>query len=137
MTTKLGEEITLQSGNTLRVQKASFNNANTLTNTIIDRLGGLLGTATSDAEIAPVLISGLSKIISDSEVQSQIISCFQGCLYNNQNLKKDTFEDVEARKDYIEVLIIVAEANVKDFLPENPFVMLKTRLSDLATKFQK
>ena len=137
MTTKLGKEITLQSGNTLRVQKASFNNANTLTNTIIDRLGGLLGTATSDAEIAPVLISGLSKIISDSEVQNQIISCFQGCLYNNQNLTKDTFEDVEARKDYIEVLIIVAEANVKDFLPENPFVMLKTRLSDLATKFQK
>ena len=137
MTTKLGEEITLQSGNTLRVQKASFDKANTLTNTIIDRLGGLLGTATSDAEIAPVLISGLSKIISDSEVQNQIISCFQGCLYNNQNLTKDTFEDVEARKDYIEVLIIVAEANVKDFLPENPFVMLKTRLSDLATKFQK
>lgn len=137
MTTKLGKEITLQSGNTLRVQKASFDKANTLTNTIIDRLGGLLGTATSDAEIAPVLISGLSKIISDSEVQNQIISCFQGCLYNNQNLTKDTFEDVEARKDYIEVLIIVAEANVKDFLPENPFVMLKTRLSDLATKFQK
>lgn len=137
MTTKLGEEITLQSGNTLRVQKASFDKALTLTNTIIDRLGGLLGTATSDAEIAPILISGLSKIISDSKVQNQVISCFQGCLYNNQNLTKDTFEDVEARKDYIEVLIIVAEANVKDFLPENPFVMLKTRLSDLATKFQK
>jgi hypothetical protein len=137
MTTKLGEEITLQSGNTLRVQKASFDKANTLTNTIIDRLGGLLGEATSDADIAPILISGLSKIISDSKVQNEIISCFQGCLYNNQNLTKGTFEDVEARKDYIEVLIIVAEGNVKDFLPENPFVMLKTRLSDLATKFQK
>lgn len=137
MTTKLGSEIKLHSGNILRVQKAGLSQALALTNTIIDRLGGLLGTASADAEIAPVLISGLSKIISNSEVQNQILACFQGCLYNNQNLTKDTFEDVEARKDYIEVLIIVAEANVKDFLPENPFVMLKTRLSDLATKFQK
>ena len=65
----------------------------------------------------PYNAPNLIKVLSDSEVQKLVIACFQGCLYNNQNLTKDTFEDVEARKDFLQVLLFVGVANVQDFLP--------------------
>ena len=53
-----------------------------------------------------------------------------------ENLSQDTFEAVEARKDFLEVLILVARANVEDFLPPTLGAMLKDRLGDLVKKYQ-
>ena len=138
--TTLGDAIILQSGNKLRIQKTNLDNATALLDTLIDKFskafGGTAAKEGHNGEVIEAILNGVSSVATDKKMREQIIACFQGCTYNDENLSQDTFEAVEARKDFLEVLILVARANVEDFLPPTLGAMLKDRLGDLVKKYQ-
>ena len=138
--TTLGDPIELQSGNKLRVQKASLDKATALLDTLTDKFstafGGTAAKEGHNGEVIQAILNGISSVATDKKMRDQIITCFQGCTYNDENLSKDTFEAVEARKDFLEVLIVVGRANVEDFLPPTLGAMLKARVGDLVKKYQ-
>ena len=138
--TTLGPEIELQSGNKLRVQKTNLDNATALLDTLIDKFstafGGTAAKEGHNGEVIEAILNGVSSVATDKKMRDQIIACFRGCTYNDENLSKDTFEAVEAREDFLEVLIIVGRANVEDFLPPTLGAMLKNRVGDLVKKYQ-
>ena len=138
--TTLGNEIVLQSGNKLRIQKTNLDNATALLDTLIGKFskafGGTAAKQGHDGEVIEAILDGVSSVATDKKMRDQIIACFRGCTYNDENLSKDTFEAVEAREDFLEVLILVARANVEDFLQPTLGAMLKSRLGDLMKSYQ-
>ena len=138
--TTLGDAIILQSGNKLRIQKTNLDNATALLDTLIDKFskafGGTAAKEGHNGEVIEAILNGVSSVATDKKMRDQIIACFQGCTYNDESLSKETFNNVSARADFLEVLILVARANVEDFLPPTLGVMLKARVGDLVKKYQ-
>jgi hypothetical protein len=52
---------------------------------------------------------------SSVEVEGALFKCLERCLYGNNKITRDTFEPVEAREDYYEIVIACLKVNLLPF----------------------
>jgi hypothetical protein len=53
--------------------------------------------------------------LSSSKIEAALNKCIERALYNDLKIGKDTFEDVEARQDYIPLCFEIAKENIAPF----------------------
>jgi len=124
------EEITLKSGNVLKVNVAPFIDAIRLTNIVAKAFSqrGLDFKIDRDTELKfetlfnknpDAFVKGLADIVFEEFVMNVVFKCAERCIYvkNGVSLKinQDTFEDEEAREDFYEIMYKIAYANIKPF----------------------
>lgn len=73
------------------------------------------------------LLDLVLSVDSDDEVEKALFKCLERCTYNGEKITKDTFEDVEARGDYYEIVIHCLKENLAPF-----FRPLLSKLKKLA-----
>jgi hypothetical protein len=73
---------------------------------------------------------------SDKDIEHYVWECMKKAHYNKLPITKDTFEDVRARQDYIQVLFEVTKENVTPFT-SGLYAPLKELMALMASKDQK
>ena len=66
-------------------------------------------------EQAGVLKNIFCASLASSALHQALLKCALRCTYNSLKVEPATFQDVKSREDYLEVLYLVAEANLKPF----------------------
>lgn len=135
------EEITLKSGNVLKVNVAPFIDAIRLTNIVAKAFSqrGLDFKIDRDTELKfetlfnknpDAFVKGLADIVFEEFVMNVVFKCAERCIYvkNGVSLKinQDTFEDEEAREDFYEIMYKIAYANIKPFFANLLTVLSQT-----------
>ena len=128
-------EVTLISGAVLKGSIAEFAVGLELYQSMISVLGDVDIDPQDELNIK-LLKSLMSKILSDKNLEKSIWACMSRMTYNDQKITKDTFEPIEARQDYIEVLKEVALFNAAPFT-KNLFVQFQTLLEMLEKNFSQ
>jgi len=107
-------KIDLPSGAALRATPADFTKARELYQVLARELTKI--NVRADDEINVNLIKNCFLIlISSKELEEAIWGCMDRALYNDVKIDIDTFADVDARQDYIEILKEVAMFNIAPF----------------------
>lgn len=110
-------EVKLPSGAVLKVQAASFEDAKTLYQAVLEESKSL--EFKSGLDVSELLKSLLAYTFASKRIESALWVCFQNCIYNggagDLKIDKDTFQKVEAREDYPIVCLEVAEENIRPF----------------------
>ena len=124
------EEITLKSGNVLKVNVAPFIDAIRLTNIVAKAFSqrGLDFKIDRDTELKfetlfnknpDAFVKGLADIVFEEFVMNVVFKCAERCIYVKRGvslkINPDTFEDEEAREDFYEIMYKIAYANIKPF----------------------
>lgn len=73
---------------------------------------------------------------SSEKVEKALFVCLERCLYNGEKVTAETFEPVEARKDYYEIIIECLKGNLGPFF-EPLFLRLKKLLEQPKISIQK
>jgi len=124
------QDITLKSGNVLKFSVASFIDSIRLTNIIAKAFSqrGLNIKLDRDTELSfqglfeknpDAFIKGLMDVIFEEFVMDVVFKCAEKCIYVKKGVSMkvtaETFEDEEARKDFYEVMLKIAQENIKPF----------------------
>ena len=98
-------EITLSTGSKLLIKLASF------------EAGMALMQAVSKASAGSPTDSSLGSmaLVSNRDVRDALFACFNGCVLNGVKITRDTFEEENARADYILVALEVITKNLEVF----------------------
>ena len=111
-------EVKLDSGSTLKVAPAAFPASKRLYQAILKEMKGV--QIYSLAELPTVLKDVFCLGFASPEIEKCLYECFKNCTIDSGGgeirITEDSFERVEARQDYIQVCIEVAEENVRPFL---------------------
>lgn len=124
-------EFTGVNGDNIIINPASFKDAFELKNSIEEALKGqqfdLLkkGVSLQNIDIAPLIQLVLS-IDSSDRFNTALFKCLEKCLYGQEKIKESTFEKVENRADYYNIVIECVKLNISPF-----FVGLISRLKDM------
>lgn len=107
-------EVSLPSGSVLSVAAAPFAVAKALHQAVLREVKGISfkGTDDSLSFIKEFVCAGLSS----QEVDKALTECLKRCLYNGLKIDADTFEPIEARQDYIPVVLEVVQDNIGPFV---------------------
>lgn len=116
--------ITLKSGNTLEVQTADFEPAFQLFQVSSAEIGDLLSvlkvsslSTAMNQDIDPsVLLGAICRLISSKPVIDGVWECLKPCIYNGQKITRTSFQDEEARSDFLPCVVEVFKANVFPFI---------------------
>jgi hypothetical protein len=73
---------------------------------------------------------------SDENVHNSIFKCLERCLYNKEKITIETFEPLEARADYYEVIFSCLKANLMPFF-KTLFSELKEKQTNKKNESQK
>ncbi len=73
---------------------------------------------------------------SSEQVEKAVFVCLKRCLYNGEKITPETFEPIEARKDYYEIIIECLQGNLSPFF-EPLFLKLKKLLGQPKIAAQK
>lgn len=130
-------EFISKSGVKIRIDPASFKDALKLKTDIekaliknnvdvanIDVDFDKLGKGNIDFAFITSISKYLMIIDSDENVHRSIFKCLERCLYKDLKITEETFEDIEARVDYYEILTNCIKENMLPFL-KTLFVDLK------------
>lgn len=135
-------EIQLESGNTVKIEAASWGDAinlhdkisKTLLSNNID-LGNIEIPESSndknDLSLVNTFMKAILAVSGDESVRKSIFKCLQRCLYNGEKITEQTFENPEARKDYYPVIVACITENISPLL-EGVFSGLKPVLQGKA-----
>lgn len=123
------DPITLKSGNLLAIGLAPFSVANKLLKTVARELTSVsfdLDLGNVDlAHISPKDINTLKnaafQLLQSDVVEAAVLGCMERCLYNGQKITAKTFEDENARADYLPVAWEVMKANLTPFFKNLAF----------------
>lgn len=114
-------EITTQSGAEVKINAADFLVSMQLKSAIIRAL------RESDLDLAQIDLDNLTKssiepivqailsIDSNEQVEASLFKCLARCTYDGEKISKDTFEPVERRGDYYEIVIACLKENLLPF----------------------
>ncbi len=61
------------------------------------------------------LINLFATVDSNPEVEKALFTCLERCAYDKQKIIRDTFEDLEARASYYEIVIACVKENLLPF----------------------
>lgn len=114
-------EVKLPSGAVLKVQAAPFAEAKTLFQAIMAEARGV--SIGEQQDMGNLLKTVLMTAFCSPAIELALAICLARCVYNkgrpgagDLKIDKDTFEDHEAREDYVLVCMEVAEENISPFL---------------------
>jgi len=114
-------ELTTASGAEVRINVADFITSMKLKKAIVEAVKD------SDIDIASIDLDKLEVGAIDSilqviltadcseKVNEAIFKCLERCTYNSKKINKETFEPVEAREDYYEIIIACLKENLTPF----------------------
>lgn len=109
-------EITVPSGSKVVINVGGFEDTIALKNAIIREASknGALGSLNFSSDISK-LASLAALVDSSPEVYAAIWPCLSRCTYDGEKITKKTFEPVEARKDFYDIVIECVKVNVTPF----------------------
>lgn len=121
------QKFMLQSGKILELSYAPVETAlNLLKSVMIEcKNAGLNLKIGSDESIGQVLANNqaaLLNVLSSDEVLEAVKECSERNLYDKQRFNMSLFDDVEARGDFIPVMIVTALENLRPFFPGHHIV---------------
>lgn len=108
-------EVVLPSGAKLKITPSSFAVAKELFQAVTEELKELNISATTEIDInlfKDLFCTGLSS----KKIEKCLWECIKKATYNDLKITEDTFEPVEAREDYIQVMFEVAKENIAPFM---------------------
>lgn len=132
------QEFTTASGAQVKMAVASFQDATALKNAILKELKNAGIKIERKQEINIELLESLLPFIvgfeTSPEVNNALFKCLERCLYNDAKITKETFEEVEARSDYYEIVGRCIYTNLFPFFKNLP--SLFTELVQKMPSFQ-
>ncbi len=112
-------EITLPSGAIAKIDAAPWDDAIALKAAIARELSGADLSALKfdpNAEVDVGQFAKLALLVDSSKpVMDAIFKCLARCTYDGQRITKETFERVEARKDFYDVAFACLQENIGPF----------------------
>lgn len=78
------------------------------------------------------IIQAILTIDSSDKVDESLFKCLARCTYNGEKITKETFESVEARKDYYEIIIACLKENLAPFF--EPLILKLNSLQEKMTQ---
>ena len=127
------KEITLPSGATLKITLAPFAEGKALHAAFLEELGSL--KVDGEAEAWNLYKDMFCMGFSSKKIDKALEACLKRVLYNNKHIDDQTFEPVEAREDYMVVLLEVAQHNLAPFLKNLSLAL--SRISESLSNIQK
>jgi hypothetical protein len=117
------KEVTLESGATLIMSDVPFAEARELEVAVASEFRKL--KLDPQAEIDVNFIKDIAlTAVSSKEIELALWKCLGRCTYNGNRIKKETFEPDEAREDFHQVCLEVAQHTLAPFM-KNLFARLK------------
>lgn len=101
----------------LKINMASFEDAwelQRVVSNVAKKEGIKISDLTSPDRLDKIVNFALS-VNGDKEVFNALWACLARCLYNGEKITKATFDDAEARKDYLPVITKCIEVNLEPF----------------------
>lgn len=92
---------------------------------------GLTVPVKSGDELPNTLKDIFCASLASKELHGLLMVCANKCTYNGLKIEQSMFQSVKAREDYLEVLYLVAEANLKPFTKS-----LYARFKDILSKIE-
>lgn len=112
------KEITLSSGNVLKITPGSFAESKALYQAILEEFKTVELKASSD--VAEIFKNMVCVGFASKKIDMCLDNCFKRCTYNcgkgDLKIDKDSFEPVECRQDYVQVCVEVVKENIEPFL---------------------
>ena len=129
MDNKQGKEFTMPSGAKLHVSMASFEDADTLKNAILQAANGLkvtqeilgidMAKLSSDPDALTQMLGTLISAATSPTIKNAMFRCAARASYDNRKIDNALFDDPEvgekAREDYYAICMRIAEVNVLPF----------------------
>lgn len=107
-------EIVLASGAKLHITLSPFKDAKALYQALLEEARTLKLDAEAEADFN-FFKDVFCTAFSSKRVETALEKCFERCTYNDKRITADTFEPAEAREDYMQVCLEVAQHNVHPF----------------------
>lgn len=109
-------DLIVSSGAKVVINVADFEDTIALKNSIVREASKnvALDAISLSSDIARLAVLAAT-VDSSPEVYAAIWPCLSRCTYNGEKITKKTFEPVEARKDYYDILIECVKVNVSPF----------------------
>lgn len=135
-------ELTTASGAEVKINVADFITSMKLKKAVVEAV------KESDVDVSSIDLNNLKigaidsilQIIltadSSDKVEDAIFKCLARCTYNDTKITRDTFEPVEARKDYYEIVIACLKENLTPFF-EAPLLKLNSLQEKIMPNNQK
>lgn len=124
-----------QNGVDLVIKPADFISAMKLKNAVLKAVKES-GVDISKIDLEKINAASLQPIIevvlsadTSEDVEKAIFKCLERCTYNGERIIRDTFEPIEAREDYYEIVIACLKENLAPF-----FKNLISKLKSLTPK---
>lgn len=110
-------EFTSGSGVKVRINPADFEDAMDLQSVILSEASKAefsLKGLDSEIELSGFIKAAMS-VAASKDVREILFKCLVRCTYDGQKITKATFDDVNARKDYYEVVMACLKENLTPF----------------------
>lgn len=119
----------LKSGKELRITLAPFADSKALLQAVLKEAKALKLESSTELDIG-LLKDALCTALSSREVEAALEKCMARALYDGVKITADTWENADARGDYLEVCFEVAKENIGPFMKNlsAQFAMLKGKL---------
>ena len=109
------KKVTLKSGKELGMNPAPFLDAKALYQAIMIETKGLDFGKDHDSAIN-IMKELFFTYLSSKQIEAALWECLKRCTYAGHKITPDTFEEVSAREDYVEICFELAKENVLPFL---------------------
>ena len=124
-----------QNGVDVKINPADFISAMKLKNAVLKAVKDS-GVDISKIDLETINASSLQPILevvlyadTSEAVENALFKCLERCTYRGERITRDTFEPVEAREDYYEIVLACLKENLAPF-----FKNLILKLSSLMPK---
>lgn len=111
------KEVKLPSGNILKIHVADFHVSRELYKAVLKE-GKALKLNPKDNVDVNFFKDLFCSMLSSDEIEKRLWDCMKKSLINNLPITEQTFEPVEMRGDYLQVMIEVARENVMPFMKD-------------------
>lgn len=111
------KEVLLPSGAILKINPAPYSPARALFVACTKELKHLQFNDQTDIGIG-LLKDIFCTAVGSPEIDKAMVPCLKAALYNDLPITDKTFEPLEARQDYFQVMYEVAQENVLPFFPK-------------------
>lgn len=131
-------DITVSTGARVAINPADFRDAMALKNAIQREFAKSNVSIKFDSDIDSIEIARLIMLVdSSTEVNALIWPCLVRCTYNGEKITEKTFENVEARKDYYDIILACARENLSPFFESALSKLKKLQIGSLLSAGQK
>lgn len=129
------KELKLKSGETLKIGVVPFRDAKNLFDSVSKEVKSSKWDAQQKIDVNFIKDTALS-LLSSEAVEKNLWVCMSRSMYKGLKITEETFEEVKAREDFLEVCFEVAKETLAPFT-KNLFAELQPLLEMLTQKSQQ